>query len=119
LKASFFEVKPTLKRLEERFERNQALRESGCEHILTAIEWALAGRGPTWRGFVESLENDGIAIVNAKRQDGTEGLFFIDHMRKAVFPGETLGPAYSTETLRNRCAREEQLIQQQHLNLHL
>ncbi len=121
IKASQFLLKPTLKRLEQNFEQNRSLRESTRERIHTAIEWALAGRAPSWAGFAKSLEKDGIAIAANKMENGKESIFFIDHVKKTVFSGESLGSAYLPEALRNRCVPEEQQTQQQEqrLNLHV
>jgi len=113
IKASLFLLKPTLKNLEQRFTQNQQLRESSRERIHTAIDWALAGRAPDWTGFTKSLEKDGIAVITAKNQDGHDGVFFVDHVQKAAFSSEKLGPAYREEVLRNRCVPEQEIAQQQ------
>lgn len=123
IKASLFLLKPTLNRLEQRFAQNEALRETSRERLYTAIEWALAGRDPHWEGFKESLEKEGIAVVINKKEDDKERIFFVDHVDKCAFAGESLGADYSLDALRNRCVPEEDLTQQQlqehQLNLHL
>ncbi|HEY4109779.1 relaxase/mobilization nuclease domain-containing protein [Puia sp.] len=121
IKASQFLLKPTLKHLEEKFEQNQTLRESARQSLETNILWAIAGQSTTWAGFTKSLQKEGIAIVSNKEEDGTEQLFFVDHVRKVAFSDESLGPDFLPEALRNRCVQEEQLTQQQghRLRLHL
>jgi hypothetical protein len=112
LKASGFLLKPTLNRLEQQFQRNQSLREPLRQRLHTAIEWALAGRAPNWPDFTKRLEKDGIALLVNKNTDGKENLFFIDHQNKSVFASDHLGADQTLQALRNRCAPEEQAIQQ-------
>jgi hypothetical protein len=119
IKASHFLLKPTLSRLEEKFEQNMALRETDGQRIDTAIQWTLAGRAPTWAGFVESLEQEGIDVVLSKKQDKSEQIFFVDHIKKTVFHGDGLGENYSAPALRNRCVPEEQLVPRQEQDLSL
>lgn len=120
LKASKFLLKPTLKNLGQRFERNETQREASRERLSTAIEWALAGRTPDWAAFTASLEKEGISIVLVRDEDR---IFFVDHTGRSSFEGKNLGEGYVLEALRQRCAPAEtlpdELIQQQQLRLHL
>jgi|SRR6185312_4019177 len=120
IKASLFHLKPTLKNLEKRFEQNQSLREDSRKRLHTAIEWALSGRAPDWKGFTESLEKEGISVVTLRKED-KERVFFVDHAGKSAFAGDSLGNGYDLGALRNRCTPEEKLteeqIQVQKLNL--
>jgi len=119
IKASLFLLKPTMKRLEQKFEESRALTESARESIHTAIEWALAVRAPAWGSFLKSLEKDGIAAVINKKEDGQEQLFFIDHGKKCAFASESIAANLNLPALRNRCVPEEQLTQQQEQRLNL
>lgn len=119
IKGSLFLLKPTRPRLEQKFEENRQLREPARERLRTAIEWALAGRAPTWSGLIKGLEKEGITMVTNKRQDGSEGVFFVDHVKKAAFSAENLGPSCHLEALRTRCAPEAPVIQQQEQTLNL
>ena len=123
LKASSFLLKPTLKNLEQKFEQNQAQRETSREHLSAAIEWALAGRTPDWAGFKESLEKEGIAVVVDRDKAGDDRVFFVDHTGRSSFEGKNLGEGYRLETLRSRCVPAEgvaeEQIQKQQLHLRL
>jgi hypothetical protein len=127
LKASSFLLKPTIKNLEEKFEQNQALREASGERVSTAIEWALAGSTPDWKGFENDLERKGISMVINKSMEGNERVFFVDHSSKSSFEGGHLGGAYQLEALRNRCRPAvqpaedlaEEQVQRQQLHLRL
>ena len=123
IKASLFLLKPTLKKLEQKFTENQRLREEPRERLHTAIEWALAGEAPDWAGFKESLEKEGIAVVTNRKEGGKEQVFFVDHAGKCAFSGENLGAGYDLAALQARLAPEQQLteqqVQQHQINLHL
>jgi hypothetical protein len=124
IKASEFLLKPTLKHLRERFSINQELREGSADRIKTNIEWSFAGAPPDWKGLLENLERQSISVVIMETRGGSAGsVFFIDHIGKSVFAGETMSGAYSLSELQKRCLQEEipdiQEIQKQHLNLHL
>jgi hypothetical protein len=122
IKASLFLVKPTLKHLEQRFAESQSLREASKERLQTAIDWALAGQTPDWSTFKENLERDGIAVVTDIKGDNGN-VFFVDHVGKAAFAGNSLGPAYDLVSIQGRLAPEQVLSEEQtqrhHLNLHV
>jgi hypothetical protein len=109
IKASLFLLKPTLKNLEQRFTQNQTQRETHRERLSTAIEWALAGRTPTWERLREDLEKKGINIVINNGKDDIRRVFFVDHLEKYAFEGKNLGPGYTLEDLRTRCTPEERV----------
>jgi len=115
IKASLFHLKPTLRHLEERFRVNEHLGQEAKERIEMAVEWSLSGRPPDWEGFREGLARQGISIVPA--EDGK--LFFVDHQEKAVFDGKALRNDYDTDSLRNRCAPEITITEEQELKQHL
>lgn len=121
LKASGFLIKPTLNRLEEKFELNQSsLRESAGERLRTAIEWAFAGQPPDWDKLQESLEREGIStVVTRPKADSAEHLYFVDHANKIAFSGENLGAKFSLDSIRERCLPTEQLKEEESLNQHL
>jgi hypothetical protein len=123
IKASHFLLKPTLKHLEERFAVNQSLREVSRKRLHTAIEWALAGRAPDWKGFKAGLEKKGISVVTSKPGEGREAVFFVDRVEKCAFYGANLRAGYDLESLRNRCVNEETLSEEQtqknNLSIHL
>lgn len=105
IKASDFILKPTLANLEKKYGLNEALRQAHQEKVKTAINWVLAGTPPNWKKFQQDLEQAGIAItLQADKKEAQESIFFVDHDSKCVFRGETLGPRYSLDTIRQRCA---------------
>jgi Relaxase/Mobilisation nuclease domain len=111
IKASDFFLKPTLSRLEEKFEVNRSLREEYRQHLCTIIDVALFRHPPDWQHFPDSLGPDMVAVVVQKEKDKTEHLFFVDFNTKTVFKGEDLGKEYSLSSIRQRCASEEEYQQ--------
>jgi hypothetical protein len=118
IKASDFALKPTLAKLEKKFVLNESLREGQHERVKTAINWTLAGTPPDWKGFQESLEKEGIAVVLLpEKKNGPEGIYFVDHTSKAVFNGESLGESYRLEAIRQRCGQglsQEEGLEERH-----
>jgi hypothetical protein len=113
IKASDFFLKPTLSRLEEKFEVNQSLREEYRQYLCTTIDLALFRNPPDWQHFPDSLRSERVRVVVQKEKDKTEHLFFVDLGTKTVFKGEDLGEEYSLPSIRKRCASEEEYQQRQ------
>jgi hypothetical protein len=114
LKASSFLLKPTLKRLEQRFAANQSQRESAAETLRTTLEWTLAGERPDWNKLKTDLDEKGVSLVMSRsRNDSKDHLYFIDHNNKAVFEASTLGKQYNLQSLQERCAPTRQTQQQE------
>jgi relaxase-like protein len=117
IKASSFFLKPTLAYLEKKFVLNQSLRQESRQRVSTAIDWTLAGTAPDWPAFKEALEREGIGlVVQEGKKDGEGGVFFIDHQAKAVFEGTGMGTKYSLPSIRERCAQEQDIAQDQILS---
>jgi len=113
IKASDFFLKPTLSRLEEKFEVNRSLREEHRRHVCTTVDLALFSNQPDWQHFPDSLMSERVGVVVQKEKDKTEHLFFVDFGTKTVFKGEDLGEKYSLRSIRQRCASEEEYQQRQ------
>jgi hypothetical protein len=113
INASDFFLKPTLSRLEEKFEVNRSLREEYRQHVCTTIDLALYRNPPDWQHFPDSLMSEMVSVVVQKEKDKAEHLFFVDFGTKTVFKGEDLGEKYSLPSIRQRCASEEEYQQRQ------
>jgi len=108
IKASQFFIKPTLKKLEERFAKNQALKNPYRTRIKNAIDLALLKNPRSLQLLLQSLEKDGISTV--LRQNGSGriyGITYIDHKNKVVFNGSDLGKPYSSNAIQERCGMTE------------
>jgi Relaxase/Mobilisation nuclease domain len=113
IKASDFFLKPTLSRLEEKFDINRSLQEEHRQHVCTTVDLALFSNRPDWQHFPDSLMSERVGVVVQKDKDKTEHLFFVDFGTKTVFKGEDLGKEYSLRSIRQRCAGEEEYQQRQ------
>lgn len=112
IKASAFEIQPTLKNLEKRFVQNQADRESHRQHLTTAIDWAFYKRSPSLEGFKAALAREQIDAILQKDVNGKlQDILYVDHLRKTVFDGKTLGGGYTADMICKRCEPRE--IQEQ------
>jgi Relaxase/Mobilisation nuclease domain len=111
IKASDFLLKPTLANLEKKFVLNEPLREEHMQRVQTSIDWTLAGQAPDWQGFQMAME---------KEQSGYQpGIFFVDHRTQCVFTGEDLGRQYSLLSLREKCAPDQTIDQEEELSQRL
>lgn len=123
IKASSFNLKPTLPYLENKFAQNQSLRESQRRRITTTIEWTFAGKPPDWEGFEQAMQREGINIIVQETRDKRPAdIYFIDHQGKSVFSGAGLGTEFTLNAIREKCAREQQQqeeTQKHHLKLRL
>ena len=126
IKASLFDSKPTLARLEKQFQLNLAdpRRPEHKLHVQTAVDWALVQRSLDMTGLQKTLVSQRISMVQMKgKEAGEQSLYYVDHQTRAVFDGRQLGANYHGKGLEQRCApaltpeqqqaQEQKRIQQQ------
>ncbi|MBN9383539.1 MAG: relaxase/mobilization nuclease domain-containing protein [Chitinophagaceae bacterium] len=116
VKASAFDSKPTLARLERQFElhRSEPRRQEYAEHIQAAVDWALAQRQLDPAGLEKSLQKERITMVRMKdKTAGEERLFYVDHQTRSVFDARQLGERYHGKGLDQRCTPKLTPEQQQ------
>jgi len=108
LKASALPGKPTLARLEKRFEENKVHRplyRAALRHTLNKV-LRHAPAGPD--AFARLLAREKIEVVFHQNSQGLAyGVSFIDHHRRAVFKGSELGKAYGARALTDLFTRNE------------
>jgi hypothetical protein len=112
IKASLFYNKPTLKFLEEKFASNTTNDVSDIRRVKNAIDMAFFKTQLSLTELVQLLEKEGINTVFRKNAEGLlYGITYVDHTRKCVFNGSTLGKQYSAKAIQERCTsinQEEQ-----------
>jgi hypothetical protein len=126
IKASQFDSKPTLARLEKQFQLNlaESRRQEHKQHVQTAVDWALVQLSLDLAGLQKALVSQRISMVWMKgKETGEQNLYYVDHQTSAVFDGRQLGECYHGKGLEQRCApsltpeqqqaQEQQRIQQQ------
>lgn len=118
IKASIFDSKPTLARLEKQFELHRAdtRRQEHAEHIQAAVDWALAQRQMDPERLQKALYKERITMVWMKDKTALEDrLFYVDHQTRSVFDARQLGERYYGKGLEQRCAPRLTPEQQQEL----
>ncbi len=104
IKASSFYTKPTLRNLEQLYERKQEKRKPHREAVRKRIDNIFRGYyAITQKKFMEEARLNGIEVVFRQNNQGqTFGATFVDHHTRCVFNGSDLGKAYSTKGLSER-----------------
>lgn len=96
VKASSISTKPTLKKLEEKFGKNQSLREPFKQSLKEKIDTALAANSASMQDFTAMLAKEQINIIIRRNAEGRiYGITFIDNKSYCVFNGSDLGKQYS------------------------
>jgi hypothetical protein len=114
VKAGQFDNKPTLKNLEKRFIQNQALRELHRQHLTTAIDWTFYKKSPSLETFRMALKKEQIDTILQKNEKGDfQNIWYVDHLRKTVFDGKTLGSSYTVDAISKKCEAREDHEQKQ------
>jgi hypothetical protein len=100
--ASHLLSRPTLSRLQEKFQLAEGARVDYSRSIRQRIDWALDQRPPTLDALVARLQRDGIDIVRPL-SNGRNPLdqIFVDHRTYTAVTGEALGAAYTTHAVVN------------------
>ncbi|WP_018615746.1 relaxase/mobilization nuclease domain-containing protein [Segetibacter koreensis] len=113
IKASSFHNKPTLKYIEERFNLNEAARQSHKARVKNAIDLAVLKQPKkSLKTLQGSLQKEGIHTVVRQNKEGTiYGLTYVDHKTKCVFNGSDLGKQYSAKGIQERCGQNDHLKQ--------
>ena len=119
LKASFFDSKPTLDNLEERFAQNQSLKQEHQQHVEVAVVWELyiSDYSIDFESLNEKLRRQNIEIIPTIDKEGNwTQVHYIDFENKCVFSGEDLDPRCNHLSLQQAIDRHrlaEQQSQQQ------
>jgi hypothetical protein len=104
--ASHIYSKPTLPVLEDKFIKNEPLKQRLKARIKNVIDMAFA-RQPTLslEGLITALQKEKIQLVAYKNDSGLlYGLTYVDHEMKCAFKGSELGAKYGANEIRQRCA---------------
>lgn len=104
IKASSLHCKPTLKNLEEYFQRSSVLKLHEKERLVSIVDsFFRETNRHTRAGFCDYMTSHGINAMFRENNEGkVYGLTFIDNKSGAVFNGSDLGKGYSGQALLNR-----------------
>ncbi|WP_214071836.1 relaxase/mobilization nuclease domain-containing protein [Mucilaginibacter sp. dw_454] len=110
IKASAIYNKPTLKNLEQRFQKNGQSRKLYSEMLKERIDNVLSNHPRFSRNDLDYLlKKENIKLLYRENKDGLiYGITFIDQFRKSVFNGSDLGKNYAAKALTARMMKEDQ-----------
>jgi len=126
IKASLFNSKPTLDKLEKKFELNlaEAQRQQHRQRVTVNLEWNMAKKNMDLPTLKKALERERITMVWTEAKEGKkQNIFYVDHETKAVFDGNKLGERYDAAALHHRLAQasvqeEKQVLQHRQRHHH-
>lgn len=122
IKASIIYNKPTLKFLQEKFVRNETLRQQHKLHVKNTVDYAIkTASGSINLNKLESrLREEGLQLViRQNKERRVYGITYIDHKSRSVFNGSDLGKPYAAAGLLKRLDNatsidsEQKITQQQ------
>lgn len=100
VKASSISTKPTLKKLQELFSKNELRRDPDKQSLKEKIDSYLSKRPGTMQEMITLLAKEQINVVLRKSKDGRiYGITFVDNKSHCVFNGSDLGKSYSATAL--------------------
>lgn len=104
VKASSFYTKPTLRNLEQQFEKNNAKRKPHKGDLKLRIDRVFQSfRGIAQSRFEAEAKKHGIDVMFRQNEQGQVfGVTFVDHKNHCVFNGSDLGKGYSAKGLSER-----------------
>jgi len=107
IKASLFDMKPTLKMLEQKFAANQTLKIPFKNKLQITVGWVLNKSLKDIDDFVNALEKEGVSVVVRKGKENIiYELSYIDHKNKTVFNGSDLGTQFSAKAVLEKFSRD-------------
>lgn len=112
-KASAFYEGATMKRLEDRFAKNEQKRKAFRAGLKNKIDHVFAKYDSITRGtLLKELAREQVALVFSRNDNGlVYGVAFIDHGSKAVFKGSDVDKGYSAKGILERLADRDELKQ--------
>lgn len=112
IKASAFYSKPTLKKLEDLFVKNEDKRKPFKENLKTSIDAVFKKHHSITRNtFVAELQKRNIVALFRQNEQGfIYGVTFVDHYNKTVFNGSEIGKLYSAKALTERFSTKDDPI---------
>jgi hypothetical protein len=103
IKASAFELRPTLKNLQARYQENEALRQGARMRLENQIHRVLVQPAFRLDAFQETLAREGIhAVIAPTQKNRLQGITYVDHTTNSVFHESALDTRYRSQALLQR-----------------
>jgi hypothetical protein len=100
VKASAINGKPTLDKLERKFDENQRMREPLKNKLRETIDQAISTIPKSLSELVLALQKNEVVSVLRQSEDGRiYGITFVDNKNQSVFNGSEIGKQYSVAGL--------------------
>ena len=100
IKASSIYSKPTLDKIEGKFQENKIKKTQYQQHLITTIDWVLHKEPKSLEEFIKALEKERIAVVVRISDNGrVYGITYVDNEKQTVFNGSDLGKKYSANKI--------------------
>jgi len=117
LKASFFDCKPTLGNLEQRYEQNLSFKQEQKERVEAKMSMAMTFNPDDLEGVRSRLSRDGLELSVLRGKDGNcVGMTVVDFGRRVVFGGKELDGGCNHEAIQ-RVIEEQRLREARELKL--
>ena len=115
IKASAIYNKPTLKNLEQQFQKNGQSRKLYREMLKERIDKVLKPYPKLSRNDLKYLlKKENIKVLFRENKEGlVYGITYIDQFKKSVFNGSDLGKEYAAKGLGERLVKEDHVPRQQ------
>ena len=98
--ASTLSTKPTLAKLEDKFQHSTTNQTEYSESIQSQVDLALIRNPSNFRGFIDDLWKNNINVVTPPHKAGvSEDYIYVDFSNKAAVKGQTLGDSYTTRSI--------------------
>ncbi len=103
IKASSIYSNPTLRYLEQQFEKKDPARQSYRQNLKDTINKELSKNPVSIDDFIIELKKQNIDTILRQNEKGFKyGITFVDHNHKSVFNGSEIGKEYSVASLQKR-----------------
>lgn len=108
LRASFFDCKPTLPRLERQFKLNNELKQQHYQKVRATLAWELNPTPDNLEQVIEDLRMERICMIPRYEKNGTcSSVTYIDFRSKCIFSGEELGEYYDHRVIQKVLDRQK------------
>ncbi len=116
IKASSIYSRPTLDKLEQKFNENKLKRQPDVRRLKTTIDFTLLKKPPSLNELLKALEKERISVVVRRSREGKiYGMTYIDHQTRSVFNGSDLGKEYAAKRMLERLGLNESKSPQKEL----
>lgn len=115
VKASSISTKPTLKKLQEKFSKNEPIREPFKQSLKERIDAGLVNSPASMQELSAILATEQINVIVRRNEEGRiYGITFIDNKTYCVFNGSDLGKQYSAAGMLQRMNKNKMISAESH-----